>query len=144
MIKSRSLCLLIIGIVLSGCATSTPDVAGSGQQLALRQMQTREYDTLDKALTLRAVVSTLQDLDFTIDSAHADIATVTATRLYEHARYDTYVMRITVTVRDMDSERVAVRANARLDDKAIDTAQTYQDFFAALDKAMFLVVQKID
>jgi len=138
------LSLLVAATVLAGCATSPPDVTGAEQSLALRQIQTREYDTLDKALTLRAVVSTLQDLDFIIDSADADIATVTATRLYQRAHYETYVMRITVTVRDMEGTRVAVRANARLQDKAIDTPETYQDFFAALDKAMFLVEQKVD
>jgi len=53
-------------------------------------------------------------------------------------------MRMTVTVREKDGNRVSVRANARLDDKAISDPRTYQDFFAALDKAMFLTLEKID
>jgi hypothetical protein len=44
----------------------------------------------------------------------------------------------------MEGKRVAVRANARLDDKAVTDPLTYQDFFAALDKAMFLTLQKVD
>lgn len=138
------LCFVLVGFSLLGCVSTTPDVTGTGQQLALRQIQTREYDTLDKAMTLRAVVSTLQDLDFIIDTADADIATISATRLYQHAKYETYSMRMTVTVRQKEGNRVAVRVNARLQDKAIDNPETYQDFFAALDKAMFLVLQKVD
>ena len=54
--------------VLSGCATMAPyDIGGSGTQLETRQIQTREYDTLDKPMTMRSVVATLQDLGFTID-----------------------------------------------------------------------------
>jgi hypothetical protein len=47
-------------------------------------MQTREYDTLDKNMTLRSVVATLQDPGFTISNADGGIGTVTATRLYQH------------------------------------------------------------
>jgi hypothetical protein len=51
---------------------------------------------------------------------------------------------MTVTVRERNGERIAVRANACLNDEAIDNAQTYQDFFAALDKSMFLTLHKVD
>ncbi len=140
----RKTTVLLLCLAVAGCASRSPDVTGSDQQLAMRQIQTREYDTLDKDMTLRSVVATLQDLGFTIDNADAAIGTVTATRLYQHKRYETYVMRMTVTVRERDGERLLVRANARLDDKAIDKAETYQDFFSALDKSMFLTLHKVD
>ena len=136
--------LVLLLATLFGCVSTTPDVTGSDQQLALRQIQTREYDTLDRAMTMRSVVATLQDLGFTIDSADAKIGTITATRLYEKAQYETYEMRITVTVRERNDERIAVRANARLGDQAIGTPETYQDFFNALDKSMFLTLQQVD
>ena len=53
-------------------------------------------------------------------------------------------MRMTVTVREREGERVAVRANARMGEEAIDNPKTYQDFFAALDKAMFLTLHEVD
>lgn len=140
---SRSWLALLVGTLL-GCASATPDVTGSDQQLAMRQIQTREYDTLDRDMTMRSVVATLQDLGFTIDSADAKIGTITATRLYQQTQYENYEMRMTVTVRERDDERIAVRANARLGDKAIDTPQTYQDFFNALDKSMFLTLHQVD
>ena len=141
---SRLGLLVTIATVLFGCASSTPDITGSGSQLERRQLQTREYDTLDKAMTLRSVVATLQDLDFTIDIADLNLGTVTATRLHHHAKYETYEMKMTVTVRERENNRIAVRANARLAEEAIDNAQTYQDFFAALDKSMFLTLHKVD
>ncbi len=132
--------LLVALLLIGGCvaAPEAPDVIGAGSQLEIRQIQTRDYDTLDKRMTMRAVVSTLQDLGFTIDRADLDTGTVTGTR------YSDYTMRITVIVREKGENRMSVRANARIDEKTVDDAKTYQDFFVALDKAMFLVLQKVD
>jgi hypothetical protein len=132
--------LAVLGLVfVGGCATTTPaDVIGPGTQLQLRQIQTREYDTLDKQMTMRSVIATLQDLGFTIDQAHLDLGTVTATRL--HA----YTMRMTVTVVEKGDERISVRANARIDESGVQDAATYQDFFVVLDKAMFLTLNNVD
>lgn len=131
---------LVLGLVcLAGCATTTPvDVSGSGSQLQARQIQTRQYDTLNKALTMRSVVATLQDLGFTIDQADTELGAITATRFHE------YTMRMTVTVVQRGEEKVAVRANARIGEDAVTDAKTYQDFFVALDKAMFLTLQRVD
>ena len=129
---------LLMG-ALVGCATvGSSDVVGNQSQVAIRQIQTREYETLDRAMTLRSVIATLQDLSFAIDRADASLGTVTATR------YDTYIMRMTVTVRDKDGDRVAVRANARIGENAVTDPNTYQDFFVALDKAMFLTLNRVD
>jgi starvation-inducible outer membrane lipoprotein len=130
--------LLLQALMIAGCATTDSQIAGSGSQVEIRQIQTREYDTLNKAMTLRSVIATLQDLSFVIDKADATLGTVTATR------YDRYVMRMTVTVREKDGERIAVRANARINEDAVTDPKTYQDFFVALDKAMFLTLNKVD
>ena len=53
-------------------------------------------------------------------------------------------MRMTVTVVKRKESRVSVRANARIGENAVTDAATYQDFFAALDKAMFLTLQRVD
>ena len=126
-------------LLIAGCASTTPvDISGSGTQLESRQIQTRQYDTLDKALTMRSAVATLQDLGFTIDQADAELGVITATR------YDQYTMRMTVTIVQRGNERVSVRANARIGENPVTDAETYQDFFVALDKAMFLTLQHID
>jgi hypothetical protein len=139
MSRPQKLLLLLGLLALAGCATTTPtNIAGGGTQLETRQIQTREYDTLDKAMTLRSVIASLQDLGFTIDQADAELGTVTATRL------DQYTMRMTVTVVQKEGERISVRANARIGENAVLDAPTYQDFFVVLDKAMFLTLHKVD
>jgi hypothetical protein len=139
MSRSQQLLALLCVLSLAGCATTTPvNIAGAGTQLETRQVQTRQYDTLDKAMTLRSVIATLQDLGFTIDQADAELGTVTATRLHD------YTMRMTVTVVKKEGSRISVRANARIGENAVTDAATYQDFFVVLDKAMFLTLHKVD
>lgn len=126
-------------IFFAGCASSVPaNVTGAGTQLEIRQIQTREYATLNKKMTMRSVIATLQDLGFTIDQADTALGTVTATRLH------IYTMRMTVTVVEKSENRVSVRANARIDENSVRDAATYQDFFVALDKAVFLTRNEID
>jgi hypothetical protein len=100
-------------------------------------MQTREYDASTRD-TLRAVVGTLQDLGFVIDKADSELATITATTLQK------YEIRMTVTVRERGEERQAVRANARFKDKPILDGGMYRDFFAALDRSLFLTHNDVD
>jgi len=130
--------LVLSLLILSGCAAQTASITAGGSQVALRQIQTREYNTLDKRGTLRSVVATLQDLGFVIDKADYELATISATKLQN------YEIRMTVTVRERDSERLAVRASARFNEKPIEDPNAYQDFFTSLDKAMFLTLHKVD
>jgi hypothetical protein len=129
---------LTCAFVASGCAVSTRPATAGASQLALRQIQTREYDTLDRRATLRSVVATLQDLGFVIDRADYELATISGTKLQD------YQIRITVTVREREQDRLAVRANARLNENPLEEAAAYTDFFAALDKAMFLTMHQVD
>jgi hypothetical protein len=124
--------------MLAGCASQNAAITEGGSQVAVRQMQTREYDTLDKRDTLRSILATLQDLGFVIDKADYDLATITATKLQD------YKIRMSVTVRERDSDRLAVRANARFNEQPIEDPLAYEDFFAALDKAMFLTLHEVD
>lgn len=130
--------LVLTLFALTGCAASTAAITAGGSQVELRQMQTREYETLDRRGVLRSVVATLQDLGFVIDKADFELATISATKLQK------YEIRITVTVRERDGGRVAVRANARFNEQPIEDPKSYQDFFATLDKAMFLTLHKVD
>ena len=128
----------VVALLLGGCASNNAAITDGGSQVQVRQIQTREYDTLNKRDTLRSILATLQDLGFVIDNADYDLATITATKLQD------YQIRMTVTVRERNTERLAVRANARFNDQLIDDPHAYQDFFAVLDKAMFLTMHEID
>ena len=136
--KSGLKTLLIMVLLIGGCATTGPNVTGATSQLQTRQIQTRQYETLDKNMTLRSVIATLQDLGFVIDDANPNLGTVTATRLHK------YPMRMTVAVVNKGEKKVSVRVNARIDENSVTDARTYQDFFTALDKAMFLTLNKVD
>jgi len=134
----RAAMTVLLPLMLSACASNNAAITDGGSQLQIRQIQTREYDTLDKRDTLRSIIATLQDLGFVIDKADHELATVSATKLQD------YQIRMTVTVRERDGERLAVRANARFNEQPIEDARAYQDFFAVLDKAMFLTLHKVD
>ncbi len=134
----RLLYAALLLTMMSGCSTSNSAITATGSQLQLRQIQTREYETRDKVGTLRSIIATLQDLGFSIDKADYALATITATKLHE------YTVRMTVTVRERGDKRTAVRASARFNETVIDDPESYRDFFAALDKAMFLTLHGVD
>ncbi len=124
---------------LAGCAPSTEAVLETGKSaVALRSFQQRAFETTDKEKTLRTVIATLQDLSFVVDKADLELGTVSATKL------SGYQVRITVTVRPRGTTQLLVRANAQYTNKAIEDPKPYQDFFAALEKAMFLTAQQVD
>lgn len=134
--------LRVAGLVaaVAGCQMDSRDqvLAVDRSQVQLRAVSTRAFDTTDRNLTVRNVIATLQDLNFVIDKADDALGTVSATK------FDTYVMRMTVTVRPRGDRQVAVRASAQYNMVAVSDARPYQQFFAALEKAMFLTANEID
>lgn len=120
--------------LLSGCATTNQRVLDSGDetQLQKRSYQSRTFDTADKEKVLRATISTLQDLGFVIDRADLMLGSVSGTKL------DGYQIKITVSVRPKGTDRMLVRANAQFNITPIEDPKHYQDFFASLEKSLFL------
>ena len=107
-------------------------------QVSLRAVQTRAFDPTDNKKLLRAVIATLQDLGFVVDIADNILGTVSATKL------DGYRMRMTVTLRGRTGGQTAVRSSAQHNLVAVSDAKPYQQFFAALEKALFLTAHKVD
>jgi hypothetical protein len=122
-----------------GCDTSKQQIlAADESQVQLRSIQTRAFDATDKRQMLRTVIATLQDLNFVIDNADEDIGVVTATKL------DGYQLRISVTVRPRGQTQLLVRASATYGLSAVTDPEPYQNFFAALEKALFLTAHQVD
>ena len=144
--NARTLGMLFMLVVLAGCAAPTASVTAGGNQAELRQIQTREYQQLDRRSAMRSVIATLQDLGFVIDRAEYELGLMTATRFEEKAgpRVDNHIVRVTVTVTERADQRLSVRANARYGETAIEDPEAYQDFFAALDKSLFLTANRVD
>jgi len=131
---------LVAAALLAGCQTDSRDqvLAVSQSSVALRSMQTRAFDTTDKLKTMRTVIATLQDLGFIVDKADDMLGTVSGTKL------DGYTLRMTVTVRERGETQMMIRANAQYNITPVEEPGPYQQFFAALEKAMFLTAHQID
>lgn len=134
---------VVLGFALlgSGCATSARDqvLQADLSQVALRSMQTRAFDTTDKKLMMRSVINTLQDLDFLIQDSSLDLGTVTGQKFSGIT-----VVKISVLVKERNTKQLSVRANAQFGLKAIEDPKIYQDFFASLEKSIFLTAQQVD
>ena len=59
-------------------------------------------------------------------------------------KLDGYELRMTVTVRPRPPDSLLVRASAQYEREPVDSPETYQDFFTALEKSMFLAAQGVD
>jgi hypothetical protein len=132
--------ILLIALAVSGCVNNSTNSAldvGSNQ-VQLRQIQSRAFDTTDKPKTLRTVIAVLQDLGFVIDKADLELGTVTATKL------DGYALRMSVSVRPRGAKQLMVRANGQYQEEAVTDPAPYQSFFNSLAKGMFLTAQNVD
>ena len=138
--RTRYRLLVVLGaVLLCGCVSSIDQVTKTDQSaVQMRSYQERAFDTADKEQTLRSVIATLQDLGFVLDKADLDLGMVTGTKL------SGYELRVTVTVRPRGESQMLVRINAGYEEKAVKDLKFYQDFFTALEKAMFLTAHEVD
>ena len=129
----------ILALSVCACAGKQKQILLTEEsQVKLRSIQTRVFDTSDRNLMLRTVIATLQDLEFVIDDADDTLGTVSATKLKG------YVLRITVSVRPRGDKQMIVRCNAQYNLQTVEDPEPYQQFFAALSKALFLEAQQIE
>ena len=133
--------ILSSAIALTGCETMQARVLDSSTNksaVQLRSMQSRAFETTDRQKTMRTVIATLQDLSFVVDKADMELGSISATKL------DGYALRMTVSVRPHSHKTVIVRSNAQFNITPVTEPKPYQDFFVALEKAMFLTAQQVE
>lgn len=131
--------LLVGSFLLYGCEAPQPKpelLAPTDAQMKIRSLQTRSFETKDRNLAIRGVIAALQDLGFIIERANEPLGLVTAARFAEPNYYD--VLSVTVTVRQDGEERMMIRANAIYNNRPIDDPKVYQNFFASLERSLFL------
>lgn len=135
---SKKCLLFTLPFFLSACTPPNTALSSCESQLAIRQLQTREYDRLNLNQAIRASIATLQDL-FILDKVDAKLGTISASKYRDNTS-----VKMTVTVREKSAETIVVRANATYGQLAVVEPQCYQDFFVLLDKSLFLVKNKVD
>lgn len=132
--------LLIAGLILlQGCVAPKPGqdlLAPTEAQTKLRSFQSRTFDVADRKVAMRGVIAALQDLGFIIERANEPLGLVTAARFAEPDNLS--VVGVTVTVRPQSDGRMLVRANAIYNHTPIDDPKVYQNFFATLDRSLFI------
>jgi hypothetical protein len=132
--------LAISASLLFSCAS--PPVPGpqllapTEEQMKLRSFQSRSFDGTSRKQAMRGVIGTLQDLGFIIERANEPLGLVTAERFAEPDFYS--VVGVTVTVREQGEGRVMIRANAIFNNAPVDDPEPYQNFFAALERSLFI------
>ena len=186
LVKKRRVvfCVFILGLslLLQGCAmqwgaeiqwnSKSQVLMSEDSQVKMRALQTQVFDTTDKEKTMRAVVSTLQDLFFDIDVLDNELWVLSAKKMYPSTvgwennpsyynyktdslilfsrNYRTYgpfqyrndLTRITVTIRPKGKTQLRVRASIQYNIRAVEDPEIYQTFFKTLRQSMFLSAQK--
>ncbi|MCK5193165.1 MAG: hypothetical protein KAQ71_05110, partial [Desulfobulbaceae bacterium] len=135
-IRKYGWALIVVMMLLVGCATQNSHVLSGGSAVELRSFQTRAFDTTDKHKMMRTTIAVLQDLGFIIDKTDEDLGLVTGTKL------SGYQIRMTVIVQPRGEKQLAVRASAIYNNRALEDPLPYQDFFTALEKGIFLTAQE--
>jgi hypothetical protein len=142
--------ILIISILLlTACETTSSRLLDSSvnkSAVELRSIQARAFDTKDQNKTLRTIIATLQDLSFVIDKADMELGSVSATKLDSSNQgfgNIGYALRMTVSARPVGN-RTVIRANAQFNITPVVEPKPYQDFFVALEKAMFLTAHQVE
>jgi hypothetical protein len=139
MSRCTSFSLSLVLALAAACTTPQPRVdllSPSEAQTKLRAIQSRTFELPDRLTALRGVMAVLQDLGFVIERANEALGLVTGARFAEPNYFD--VVAITVTVRPQEGGKFLVRVNAIYNNKPIDTPEVYQNFFAALERSLFV------
>lgn len=124
--------VLVSAITLTACTITNDRVLGTeNSQVQTRNYQSRTFDTTDKNMVLRSVISTMQDLGFIISQADDTLGTVSGTSFSDGSK-------LTVSVRPVGKTQTMVRANASAGLHEIDDPIAYQNFFDSLGQSLFL------
>lgn len=137
-------------------------------QVKLRAAQSRVFETTDRASLLRAIIDTMQDLDFKVEVLDEHLGIVSGKKFVENEEVygidpsyllyqpDTLLfltrnyrswgpfhhrnnlVRFTVTVRPRGDTQLVVRASAQFYLRAVEDPLPYQRFFRTLEQAVFL------
>jgi len=173
--------VLLVSLMFQGCAMQWgAEIQGDSRsqiliseesQVKLRYIQSRVFDTTDRAKILRVAVATMQDLFFDIDVLDEELGIVSGKKWFNYespwADHPTYYLyetdkllifntnfrswgpfnyrkdltRMTITVRPKEKTRLLVRVSVQYDIRAVEDPEMYQKFFKTLGQSLFLAAE---
>ncbi len=165
--KRTSLTLLLASTLTFGCATS--GVTPEKTQLQIREFQTRSYDTNDVKMVMKALLNVLQDDGFIVKNANVELGLLTATKEVDvenkaaaffatlFAGYNATWSKNSIIecsgnvsefgtqtrVRMVFQVKVMNNKGQVVEVKQIDDEKYYQEFFAKVDKGIFIQKEKL-
>lgn len=149
-------------LVILGCSSNDGPPASPMSTLERRSFQTREFDTPDTRIVMKAMINVLQDMGFQIQNADAQLGLLTATKWanIEHTKKEmkralkeetvlskSLVLETTANISEFGTqsrvranfqERILDAEGATLAVNQIEDPQFYQTFFAQVDRGVFL------
>jgi len=165
--KTRAISMFIASLIILGCATTpaTPPKT----QLEIREFQTRDYDTNDVKMVMKSVLNVLQDDNYIVKNANVELGLLSATKEIDveskgeavllsilagaNARWKknstiecsgnitemgkVCKVRVNFQIKTMDNKGGVVEV------KTIEDPIFYQEFFAKVDKGIFIGKQKL-
>ncbi|RKZ13299.1 hypothetical protein DRQ53_13555 [bacterium] len=139
MSRAPILLLVVLPFLPQACNAPQPSpdlLTPTESQIRLRSFQSKVIELRDRKRVMRGVISVLQDLGFIIERANEPLGLVTAARFAEPNFND--LVAVTVTVRQHEGRHLLVRANAVFNNRPVEDPETYQRFFAALERSLFI------
>ncbi len=143
-------------------------------QLKVRAAQTRAFDTTDRRRMFEAIISTMQDLDFNVELLDEELGIISGKKFIEaeesqgtdptyllyrpdtlllltrniHAwgpfQHRSNLVRFTATIRTRGASQLIVRTSAQFYLQAVEEPGPYQQFFRALEQALFLQGRSVE
>lgn len=163
--ETKPLIIILACAVCAACATALP----LKTQLEIREFQTRSYETTDIKMVMKAVMNVLQDEGYIIKSGDLELGLLSAVKeldiedkrevfwkalwIGSDARWKkNSIVEATANISEFgDQCRVRLNFQAKkfdnrgavIDIKQIEGEVFYQDFFAKIDKGIFIQKEKI-
>lgn len=164
--------LILAALPVEAKKNNSSPVAPQKTQLEKRQFQTRTYDSADKAMIMKAMLNVLQDEGFIVNNANPLLGFISGAKEFDindksidiqkdfgrnrgslnwqgvrvavidaTANVTEYGKEVKVRI-NFKRKLLNVYGNAQYIDE-IDDEKYYQEFFAEVDKAIFIQKQKI-
>ena len=168
-------CFTLVAAALTGCAPKIPKEALQlrPESFALRQLQTKRFDTKDEMTLIQAGASLLQDMGFQLDETETDLGVIVGSKANDATEAGQVVGAVVFTVLfgqsmaiDKEEKVRAALVTRPVSDtettlrvtfqrmvwnnrgelwkiESLEDPELYQGFFSKLSKAVFLTANDI-